>query len=1001
MKTGHAMRTCLMLLIVVLSLQCALAERPNRIFTEMPPYPKNPDDYLNKWDVFCLQASPGEEGDFLSVPNRYNQPYELDVAVDLSLEDPFSPVNGRQIARDGLGNWFVLVGRGTKLFLATGHGPRLVGGDLTVMELVGDQAKGAVLAGPTALPTVPGEILGASMVVDGKNRLHIVWCGPKGLWYIKSNREDGNVEVLRQKESWTEPRLVAEGRCRPGDIMLDTAGNVSVCYSVEDTVYYLSLADEKVETVAGVGAGLPVLAGMALDGGPERSPIVSRQCQGAVMDQSADGTIHLAFQRDFEVWATQRTPDGQWLPAQRVAYDALYPSILVTGGKPLICFQTTHQRPSAGDRNMVLGSENYLADRLYKAANVSFATPTATGWRVGCVAEAEELIVHRRGIWDQMNNGRLIPMQEVMGRPTLFRDRHGVAWALWQNTTRRWAYSARWMGDGFGQVQECRGPFNAPGLPALAEKFVPATASDVGVLFVSGPRVIFDRLVIPTLSASDQREVMFLDSLEVGQTEGVEFVLNQMTKHPSNPVLAPGPPGSKDDYGIIAASVAKHGDTYVATYDYANWKDKSPWDFSGRGLAISDDGAHWQKVDELPADLPSRDPPYPDEEAARASRMPAYIENPDQSDPQKKYMRTAHMGEVGWAAGSYQVQFSPDGKQWTDGVEVSVLNALREGGMPNLWDTLDVPERRIKIYSRAYTVNARSCGMMWTSDLIHWNGVEQFLDVDDPYGTPPVTTPHDRPVEEAYTVRGQIFLDACAGKGEDEIYSAEVQIVEGLYFCDYRPVGPHHERDFGYAIAVSRDGFNFTRVKNGSRTLAPGPPGAWDSGLVFQVHPMRDGDNLMVYYRGCADGACLKPQMIGLATIRVNGWTYYTPQSGQDRGTVTTIPIQASEGENKYLTVNIEGVSGKTGAFAVEVLDAETLKPLEGFSLADCQTPTKDGLAVPVTWPGRKPRPSEPVTWSGSDTLPAGREFRLRFHLNAPGVRLYSFGFQGENPTSR
>jgi hypothetical protein len=161
--------------------------------------------------------------------------------------------------------------------------------------------------------------------------------------------------------------------------------------------------------------------------------------------------------------------------------------------------------------------------------------------------------------------------------------------------------------------------------------------------------------------------------------------------------------------------------------------------------------------------------------------------------------------------------------------------------------------------------------------------------------------------------------------------------------------------------------------------------------LVFQVSPLRDGDNLKVYYRGCGDGACLKQQMIGLATIRVNGWTYFTPQRGQDHGTVTTIPIQASAGEEKYLTVNVEGVSNHENAFAVEVLDAETLQPLKGFSKVDGKAINKDGLAVPMSWPGRKPRPSEPITWTGSDTLPAGKEFRLRFHLNSPDVRLYSF----------
>ena len=113
----------------------------------------------------------------------------------------------------------------------------------------------------------------------------------------------------------------------------------------------------------------------------------------------------------------------------------------------------------------------------------------------------------------------------------------------------------------------------------------------------------------------------------------------------------------------------------------------------------------------------------------------------------------------------------------------------------------------------------------------------------------------------------------------------------------------------------------------------------------------------------------------------MNGWTYYTPQAGRDRATVTTIPIESPAGANKGLAVNIEGVAGRTGAFAVEVLDAATGEPLEGFGPGDCRAPAEDGLAVPVTW-------------SGGDTLPPGRHIRLRFHLAAAGTRLYSFGFR-------
>ena len=715
-----------------------------RYHTVMPALPTSPQEYIGKWDPFALRPPPGAEQTYLSIDNRYNQPYTREILG--APRESLTLVNGRQIARDAYGNWFVIVDQGASLFLASGRGPRIAGGDLAVMELVGP--------GQNAVVASPGEVMGASMVVDGSNRLHIVWCSANGLWYVMSTVADGALAPLREKAAWEQPRKLVAERCQPGDIMLDADGEVVVCYSLNDTVYYLPVAGgKKPQVAAGRGAGMPELGGTDVTGEmtpayddakpttkltPRQRksllpPLSARECQAAVMDLAPDGTVYLAFQRDFQIWVTRRAPNGVWSPAECAAYGlAFHPSIIVAGARPLVCFQFE------GIKNMTLGGEGYLRQREAGGSSVGFATRAAGGWRTGFLAKTEEIIVNRQGIWGDRFAGKLIPMLEQMGRPVLCRDRHGVAWALWQNTTRRWAYCARWLGEGFGQVQECRGPFNAPGLAVSAEKLMPATATDVGVLFVSAHRVIFDRLKIPTLSLAEERQILFLDSQEVGETAGVEFVLNQMTKHPANPVLSPGPPGSKDDRHVLPGYVEKRGTTYVMRYNYQNWRESG---FKSPGWAISTDGVRWKKVEELPDDLPPADP-VPDQEKNNPIRR-GYYDNPDQSDAAKRYIRLtrANRGPKGMDK-LYLVQYSPDGEQWTEGPEVSVMNALRENSMPNLWDTLDIPERRLKTYGRAYTVNARSCGVMWTSgDLLHWAGLEHFLDVDDPYGTPPAVAP--------------------------------------------------------------------------------------------------------------------------------------------------------------------------------------------------------------------------------------------------------------------
>ena len=337
-------------------------------------------------------------------------------------------------------------------------------------------------------------------------------------------------------------------------------------------------------------------------------------------------------------------------------------------------------------------------------------------------------------------------------------------------------------------------------------------------------------------------------------------------------------------------------------------------------------------------------------------------------------MRVNTFGEV-WYKGSKRVVYSPDGRHWTDGPEVSILNAIYEGGTPNLWDPLDVPERRIKIYGRVFSCSSRSCGMMWSQDLVRWDGFEHHLDPDDPYGKPP-GKPSVGPL------RGQIFLDACAGKGEDQIYSCDVRVVEGLYLGVYWPCSFEHRYDG--ALVVSRDGLNFTRVNNGGRTLPVGPAGAWDSGIVKMGWPERDGDVLRDYYGGSAWHHGTEPYRpawhIGLATIRVNGWTYYTPKADTDRGLVVTIPIAAPEGTRKTLAVNVENLN-KGNRLLVEVLDTANGQPLPGFAAADCIPPASEGLAARVRW-------------KTDSHLPPGKPIRLRFHLFGRGVRLYSFGFR-------
>ncbi|MCS7047188.1 MAG: hypothetical protein NZO58_12595, partial [Gemmataceae bacterium] len=518
-------------------------------------------------------------------------------------------------------------------------------------------------------------------------------------------------------------------------------------------------------------------------------------------------------------------------------------------------------------------------------------------------------------------------------------------------------------------------------LPVHAEKFAPANADDVGVLFHAAAaggnnRVLFDRLHVPSLSVAEQRKILFLDGLEVAATHGLELVLNTMHKPSRQPVLSPG----EGSFVAYCTSMAKHGDIYVMGY-----RTSLESDGSGLKWAVSKDGVRFEKVEQLPKDLPpptrnvTRSLDYWYGEAS--SRPPAFYANPRAADPSKKFVRLGFSIE---ARGSYWLEYSPDGTQWTRDRALTAPEVMRERARPTLYNA-DDSECPIRIYGRVYTETGRSWGVIWSHDLLHWSGLEHLLDPDDPYGKEPAM---DRigDTGKEYTMRGQIFLDAVAGKGEDEIYAASVCRAEGLYFCFYWP-GKQGRPLTDVGVAVSRDGFHFTRVKNGERILPLGPAGAWDSGCIFQMVPILDGDTVRVYYRGTAgrregtDGYDHYLTEVGLATIRADGFTYYRPRDAAKEGTLTTIPIRAPRGAARRVAVNVEGIGKPSVAFAAEVLDAASGKPLVGFTKADCLPVSRDGLSVALAW-------------KGGATLPDGRDFRLRFYLSGRDVRFYGFEFR-------
>jgi hypothetical protein len=105
------------------------------------------------------------------------------------------------------------------------------------------------------------------------------------------------------------------------------------------------------------------------------------------------------------------------------------------------------------------------------------------------------------------------------------------------------------------------------------------------------------------------------------------------------------------------------------------------------------------------------------------------------------------------------------------------------------------------------------------------------------------------------------------------------------------------------------------------------------------------GDEIFLYYGGYARGHKVnrfEERQIGLVQMKRD--RYVAREAGDESGTIMTPSIVLGGHE---LTINADAADG--GEIRVQVLDAGG-KAIEGFTFADAEPITRDGLGVPVKW---------------------------------------------------
>lgn len=820
----------------------------------------------------------------------------------------------------------------------------------------------------------------APFVCRNHNR-HQVFAKDGGL--ITAVAQSGEFPLL---SLWKERNQIAIRTLagQPSAPCLVSGNTVSLWISVDNQVYFTSelhLPLEPVANLTGIvqdaiqfpdGAVQLVILNqdelqlVKIDGEHIRRTEVDEAAGKAVLTCDSGGGLHLAYEKNNGIEyryykAGDDTPMESCRPAEAFGFD---PALLVDHNRVFLAYLgESCVIPEADEPRepwLRLGQGGYIAVLVLEDGF----------WRRFRPVDSRQIA---KPLWpndDAFGRGKESKHRiglETFSPPTLALGPDGAVQVFWSNLERRWIYGARFLGDRFSPAAEVRGPLEQLSGPCLMPGRTPETRTGIPIGMVTQSRVYLDEIQLPTRTVRSGRRIDFVQPDELATVYGLKPVLNQMTRHPENPVIPPGPPGSHDDGGIVA-DIYRSGEGWRATYVYRS-NDLAAGSHHD-GLAESPDGIHWTRLDPKPLEQQ-----YQVEGGAGFSRTMRFLEDPEEPDPACRFKGFWHppnqeVGNWCWVA-----VVSPDAVHWARVADPTAL--INADDDLRLWkDPDDIPERRFKASSISRSFCGRVCAQYTSPDGMHWGDERDTLDFSDPFETAPQSDS-----------TGRILLDSWSGPdAEDEVHGGYVFRDGDRWLLHYMPWTC--DGHIYLSLAASRDGINFARIDNGAPTVPLGEAGTWDAGRVANREgPFLCGDIWRQYYTGCGwkhglivNGSLdlarrSSPNQMGLAEIRKGHWVHLQLEEPADSGTLTTVQLHL---ENPHtLTVDLEGLQ-HTGHFvACAVLDPTTGQPLDRFDFATCDPISRGGPNLPVTWQGR-----------GLDAL-AQQDIRLSVRLIGHRIRLF------------
>lgn len=466
---------------------------------------------------------------------------------------------------------------------------------------------------------------------------------------------------------------------------------------------------------------------------------------------------------------------------------------------------------------------------------------------------------------------------------------------------------------------------------------------------------------------TDGTTVFAFDSVTVPHTQNLRLEMRSPTRHPSNPVVKRGKPGSPDAMGVqFYGSVIREGGKFRMWYvafddDIENKEPSARW---RAAYAESNDGLHWIKPNlglvgyrgDKNNNLILTEPgPF-------GFVNLKVLADPDDPDPKRRYKISTHVYfRDRRRLGTLAPFASTDGLHWKLLVDAKPLKAeLRVedlvlpavhfepcGGLYK-WDGMYfICGQNALNATRPY--QGRVTRMYRSTDFVHWSQTNSIGFI---------RTPQHTPLGPGRSLEGEQTHEGISVWNRRNVLLGIVGLWHGAK--EWKDI----TIDLGFV--VSNDGLNFREPAHEWTFLNRGEDGEWDQGGLLQGQGFENiGDETFIYYgawdprptggppqpRGGVGIAVLPRDRFGCLVVETVGkgpGDYQLPEITSEFITAA-LPVKADSTHHFHL--NADGL-GPDAALKVELL-ADNEKPLAGYSGKDAAIIRQSGFQTPVVWSGK------------------------------------------------